>query len=78
MHFTDSFYFKAGVSEKQLQDKDTREFIYDFINKHGGREAVQEEVQKTSRKPAPAPPSPITGPPVPPRGTGRSHNVSSI
>lgn len=63
-----TFFQKAGVSEKQLQDRNTREFIYNFINDHGGREAVQENVQET-RKPAPAPPSPVAGPPVPPRST---------
>ena len=25
------FFSKAGVSERELQDKDTRDFIYDFI-----------------------------------------------
>ncbi|KAF5297798.1 hypothetical protein FQA39_LY11947 [Lamprigera yunnana] len=63
-----TFFEKAGVSEKQLQDRGTREFIYNFINNHGGREAVQENVRE-SRKPAPAPPSPVAGPPVPPRST---------
>lgn len=67
------FFQKAGVSEKQLQDKDTLEFIYDFIDKNGGLEAVQEDVKQTSaRKPAPTPPSPVAGPPVPPRGAMRA------
>ena len=35
---------KAGVDEKALQDKDTRDFIYDFIDKHGGVEAALREV----------------------------------
>merc|ERR1712013_40430 len=34
------FFHKAGVDEKALQDKDTRDFIYDFIDKHGGVEAA--------------------------------------
>ncbi|KAF5298335.1 hypothetical protein FQR65_LT01113 [Abscondita terminalis] len=63
-----TFFQKAGISEKQLQDKGTREFIYNFINHHGGREAIQETVRET-KKPAPAPPSPIPGPPVPPRSS---------
>ncbi|KAK5647025.1 hypothetical protein RI129_005489 [Pyrocoelia pectoralis] len=63
-----TFFQKAGVSEKQLQDRNTREFIYNFINNYGGRAAIQETVQET-RKPAPAPPSPVAGPPVPPRST---------
>lgn len=60
----------------QLQDKETREFIYDFICQNGGREAAVQQVKQTSTKPAPAPPSPVTGPPVPPRGSTRSHSVS--
>ena len=38
------FFSKAGVSERELQDKDTRDFIYDFIDKHGGIEAALLEV----------------------------------
>ena len=30
---------QAGVSEKQLQDKDTREFIYGFIEENGGKKS---------------------------------------
>ena len=40
------FFQKAGVDEKALQDKDTRDFIYDFIDKHGGVEAALREVNK--------------------------------
>lgn len=50
------------MSKNQLEDRDTREFIYDFIIKHGGREAAVQEVKQR-----PAPPSPVSGPPVPPR-----------
>lgn len=50
------------MSQNQLEDRDTREFIYDFIIKHGGREAAVQEVKQR-----PAPPSPVSGPPVPPR-----------
>lgn len=71
------FFKKAGVSQMQLQDRDTREFIYDFICRNGGREAAVQQVKQTSTtKLAPAPPSPVTGPPVPPRGSTRSHSVS--
>ena len=38
------FFHKAGVDKRVLQDKDTREFIYDFIDKHGGVEAAIREV----------------------------------
>ena len=40
------FFSKAGVSEKELADKETREFIYDFIDKHGGVEAALKEVER--------------------------------
>ena len=38
------FLQKTGVDEKALQEKDTRDFIYDFIHKHGGVEAALREV----------------------------------
>ncbi|XP_060517749.1 actin nucleation-promoting factor WASL-like [Cylas formicarius] len=54
------FFEKAGVSEKQLQDKDTREFIYDFINKHGGLARLEDpNTHLSDGGPPPA---------VPPRG----------
>lgn len=37
------FFQKAGVSESHLKDKDTREFIYDFIELNGGRERLEQE-----------------------------------
>lgn len=65
------FFNKAGVSDIQLRDKDTREFIYDFINTHGGIDAVKKEVveQNVPKKPPPPKPSetPINPPPVPAR-----------
>ncbi|KAJ8955638.1 hypothetical protein NQ318_001469 [Aromia moschata] len=55
----------AGVSEQQLQDKSTREFLYDFVNSHGGRDAVVQSTVKTL-------PDINTPPPaVPPRGPPR-------
>ena len=62
------FTFISGVSERELQDKDTRDFIYDFIDRHGGIEAALEEVENRNRTPAPAPPprqSSIARPPPP-------------
>ncbi|XP_022918686.2 actin nucleation-promoting factor WASL-like [Onthophagus taurus] len=60
------FFKKAGVSEKHLKDEATREFIYDFIEKHGGRDAVEKVIEK-KEYPAPksTPGTPV--PPVPPR-----------
>lgn len=45
------FFSKAGISDKQLQDQGTREFIYEFINNHGGMDAVKEELHD-ARPPA--------------------------
>lgn len=39
------FFNNAGVSEYELQDKGTRKFIYDFIERNGGMSAVQEDIQ---------------------------------
>lgn len=47
------FLQKAGVSENQLKDRRTRDFIYDFITTNN----VQEMVRKETKKPA-APPVP--------------------
>ncbi|KZR98815.1 Wiskott-Aldrich Syndrome-like protein [Daphnia magna] len=38
------FFARAGISESHLKDKATREFIYDFIDKHGGKEAASREI----------------------------------
>ena len=41
-----NFFSLAGVSENQLQDSETRKFIFDFISSNGGIEtAIQESVQ---------------------------------
>ena len=78
------FFHKAGVDEKALQDKDTRDFIYDFIDKHGGVEAAlrevnsQEEIHNAANVPPPPPrnqgsvaarPAPPSRAPPPPRST---------
>ena len=31
----------AGVTEKQMQDPSTKDFVYDFIQKQGGLDAVK-------------------------------------
>ncbi|CAF4896841.1 unnamed protein product [Pieris macdunnoughi] len=71
-----SFFSKAGISDIQLIDRDTRQFIYDFINTHGGYDAVKEELHEEPPKlgrclpPPPAPPvpsrAPHAHPPAPP------------
>ncbi|XP_071452160.1 actin nucleation-promoting factor WASL-like [Hetaerina americana] len=67
------FFVMAGVSESQLQDRETREFIYDFINRHGGIDAVKEDIHATPSPPSgPSPlsvastmPPQLQGPPPP-------------
>ncbi|XP_015177837.1 PREDICTED: neural Wiskott-Aldrich syndrome protein isoform X2 [Polistes dominula] len=44
------FFDKVGISEHHLRDQGTREFIYDFIESHGGMNAVKEEVILPSNK----------------------------
>lgn len=36
-----SLFSDAGVSDHQLKDKETAQFIYDFIEKRGGVDAVK-------------------------------------
>nr|XP_049698353.1 neural Wiskott-Aldrich syndrome protein isoform X2 [Helicoverpa armigera] len=82
-----SFFTKAGVSETQLQDQETREFIYDFIEMHGGLPAVKQDLDNVKAPgrgalpPAPggmapaaplAPPAP-PAPPVPTRSPAPPH-----
>lgn len=41
----DTFLKKAGVSEQQLNDRDTRAYIYDFIQSHNVLDSVKSEQQ---------------------------------
>ncbi|EPZ33916.1 hypothetical protein ROZALSC1DRAFT_31138 [Rozella allomycis CSF55] len=64
---------KAGVTKEQLEDEQTAQFIFDFVQKKGGIKAAKTEVQvnssteelQKSREP-PAVPSRRAPPPVPP------------
>uniref|UniRef100_A0A2S2R129 Neural Wiskott-Aldrich syndrome protein n=1 Tax=Sipha flava TaxID=143950 RepID=A0A2S2R129_9HEMI len=60
-----TFFAKAGVSESQLRNPQTRDFIYDFIDKHGGMDAIKEDVQD-SLIPPPLPSRFRQAPPPPP------------
>ncbi|CAG0882204.1 unnamed protein product [Darwinula stevensoni] len=60
------FFYKAGVSETHLKDQETRRFIYDFIETHGGLEAAMQEVQDVGIGRPPLPPQ-QPPPPVPSR-----------
>lgn len=48
-----AFLEKAGVSEQQLKDRDTRAYIYDFIQSHNVLDSVKSE--KEQRGPPPVP-----------------------
>lgn len=48
------FLQKAGVSENQLKDRQTRDFIYDFIQSNNVEEIVRKEIRtKTTAPPVP-------------------------
>ncbi|XP_078597603.1 LOW QUALITY PROTEIN: actin nucleation-promoting factor WAS-like [Branchiostoma floridae x Branchiostoma japonicum] len=67
-----SLFEQAGISQDLLKDKETSKFIYDFIEKQGGLEAVKKEFKSQSGPPPPPPPSRGGAPPPPPpsRGSG--------
>lgn len=44
------FLDKVGVSECQFRNQDTRDFIYDFIEKHGGMNAIREDINSSIPK----------------------------
>lgn len=75
------FLEKAGVSDQQLKDRETRAFIYDFIQNHNVLESVKSE-SDPAKVPPPivhhikggqAPPPP---PPVPTRNQPQSNGSS--
>lgn len=49
----DTFLKKAGVSEQQLNDRDTRAYIYDFIQSHNVLDSVISEKQQQAPPPVP-------------------------
>ncbi|KAK7486732.1 hypothetical protein BaRGS_00022016 [Batillaria attramentaria] len=55
----------VGISGDSQVDKETVDFIYDFVEKHGGIEAVRAP-PPPSRGPVPPPPSRAAGVPPPP------------
>ena len=38
---------RIGVTEKELQDKETSQFIYDFVESHGGIEKATKELDRS-------------------------------
>lgn len=46
----------VGVSDEQLQDQNTAKFIYDFVEKHGGIQEANRQLEATKNAPPPPPP----------------------
>lgn len=70
------FFQKAGVSKHQLNDRDTRAFIYDFIQSNNVLGTVKQESVEQPQKTSPtSPPPPRVTPQVP---TRHHHHVSFI
>lgn len=57
----------VGVTDEQLEDTNTANFIYDFVEKHGGIQEANRQLEAASKKGPPPPPS-RHGPPPPSRG----------
>ena len=51
-----TLFDQVGVSEEQLKDKETADFIYDFIEQQGGLNKIKQDIQ-TQRVPPPPPPA---------------------
>lgn len=49
-----SFLQKAGVSEQQLNDRETRAYIYDFIQSNNVLDSVKSEIEQHSPPPVPS------------------------
>ena len=66
----------VGVTNEQLKDEGTATFIYDFVEKHGGIEETNRQLEEANKKSLVPPPPPTGGtsrkgrglPPPPPRG----------
>lgn len=52
-----SFFGDIGISMSQLKDSETATFIYNFIEEHGGIEAIKEERSRAAGRPPPPAPS---------------------
>ncbi|KAL8594072.1 hypothetical protein ACOMHN_016451 [Nucella lapillus] len=47
----------VGIDKEEEIDKDTVDFIYDFVEKSGGMDVLRKEMLQQQRPPPPAPPS---------------------
>ncbi|CAG2186035.1 WASL [Mytilus edulis] len=68
-----SLFQQVGISDTTDMDKETVDFIYDFVEQHGGIEKIREEIKKkpppppsSHNSPAHPPPPRSSGPPPPP------------
>ncbi|XP_045164537.2 actin nucleation-promoting factor WASL-like isoform X2 [Mercenaria mercenaria] len=59
-----ALFEEIGIDEQSHVDEETVNFIYDFVDKHGGLNAVREDLAR--RKPPPVPPPPTDRSHVPP------------
>lgn len=50
-----ALFEQIGINQSNV-DEDTIDFIYDFVEKHGGLDAVKKEMAQ-HKPPPPAPPS---------------------
>ncbi|XP_011497860.1 PREDICTED: neural Wiskott-Aldrich syndrome protein [Ceratosolen solmsi marchali] len=67
------FFDKVGISESHLEHRATRDFIYDFIERYGGMNAVKKEIVPSSGTPTnvqvPKPQTKLEAPPPVPART---------
>ncbi|CAL1534562.1 unnamed protein product, partial [Lymnaea stagnalis] len=65
-----NLFQSVGIAQDQEVDKETVDFIYDFVEKHGGMDAVKKEFGGSKSMPPPPPPgSRMNAPPPPPNRT---------
>lgn len=69
MNTLNTFLKKAGVSEQELSDRNTRAFIYNFIESNNVLKLADETVGDKAAGGSPATGAPIVPPPVPSRQT---------
>lgn len=48
------FFDVAGITRQHLTSKSTRDFIYSYIDEHGGMKAVENELGKLTRQIGPS------------------------
>ncbi|XP_018413508.1 PREDICTED: wiskott-Aldrich syndrome protein [Nanorana parkeri] len=67
-----NLFSQAGISDAQLEDAETSKLIYDFIESHGGVEAVKQEMRMGDTLPPPPPSRNAPLPPPPSQGRSRA------